>query len=173
MKTSITKSTNVMAFAHFQVKRMIRMGSKQPYAKMLARELSSAHYKFQRHGVEYMTAELVAYKAVEKRCEAEKSVVRLVVSTALKAGLKVSVHDGECWPVRQSSDKAAIMAEIQTTDSNVLRIRTTEGESVGFVSFVYGNSASEVMADWTDTDAMNTLLAPAIKRCDRLANLGK
>lgn len=163
---------NVMTFAHFKVKRLIRMGSKLKYALMLKRELQSAHWMLKRNGLDYMVNELKAYKKTEERVEREISVVRSIVGSALAMGYKVSVHDGECWAVRQSTDKAAIMAEIYTTDQNTLSIRNNEGEKVGFVLLVYGNSASEVMADWTDSEEMDKILDNAKKQCDRYANKG-
>ncbi|CUR44220.1 hypothetical protein VCM_00001 [Pseudomonas phage VCM] len=163
---------NVMTFAHFKVKRLVRMGSKLKYALMLKRELQSAHWMLKRNGLDYMVNELKAYKKTEERVEREISVVRSIVGSALAMGYKVSVHDSECWAVRQSTDKAAIMAEIYTTDMNTLKFRNQAGESVGFVSLVYGNSASEVMSDWTDSEEMNKILDNAKKQCDRYAAKG-
>lgn len=163
---------NVMTFAHFQVKRLVRMGSKLKYAFMLKRELQSAHWKFKRHGLDYMAKELEAYQEIEKRVEREISVARTIVGSALAMGYKVSVYDGEEWAIKQSSDRTAIMAEIATTDCNTLSFRDQEGKSVGSVFLVYGNLASEVMNDWTDTPTMEKILDNAIKQCDRYSEKG-
>lgn len=168
-------TTNVMAFAHFKVKRLIRMGAKLKYAFMLKRELSSAHYMAQRQGLEFMTAELKAYAAIEKRVEREKSVVRKVVRNALNMGYSISLYDGEEWTIQRATTEKEVMSAIQTTDADTLRFRKIDdvGTPVGSVYFVYGNSASEVMNDWTDTEEVAAILAPALKLCDRLALIGQ
>lgn len=163
---------NVMTFAHFQVKRLVRMGSKLKYAFMLKRELQSAHWKFKRHGLDYMAKELEAYQEIEKRVEREISVVRTIVGSALAMGYTVSVYDGEEWAVKQSSDRTAIMAEVYTTDENTLAFQDQEGKSLGSVFLVYGNLASEVMNDWTDSPAMRRILDNACKQCDRYSEKG-
>ena len=51
------------------------------------------------------------------------AIVSALLDAALAKGYSVSVHDGETWPVKRSTDRAALMDAIGTTDMDTLRIR--------------------------------------------------
>lgn len=161
---------NTMKFAHFCAKRKRATGSSLTYRQALARALSDAYYLLKR-GVE-LAAEVASYKALDRRIAGEKAVVRAAVRNAIKLGHAVSVFDGEEWSVKRSTNEREVMAEIYATDMETLAFRKSDGELVGKVWLVYGNSASEVMSDWSDSEAMDTILAPAKRRADKYAELG-
>lgn len=114
-----------------------------------------------------------AQRALNTRIADEKRAVKKIVEAAIRLGYMVSLYDGEEYTVKRSTDKKAILAAIYTTDMDRLyfRVKAT-GEQVGSVLLVYGNSASEVMADWSDCDEVNTILADAKAFCDKLSEKG-
>lgn len=150
------------------------MGSKLKYAFMLKRELQSAHYNFKRNGIEQLVREFEAYKKVEQRLDREKSVARSIVSSAIAMGYTVSLHDGEVWAVKQAKTVKEVLDAVQTTDCDTLRFRKQDADNtvVGSVYLVYGNSASEVMSDWSDNPETNAILKNALAQCDRYAAKG-
>lgn len=113
-------------------------------------------------------------RALNTRIKEETKVVRKIVERAIRLGHMVSVYDGEEYPVKRSTNKALIMVNVYATDMDKLYFRNAKtGESVGCVLLVYGNSASEVMADWSDNEATNDILADAKEYCDKLAAKGQ
>jgi len=121
---------------------------------------------------QFSPEELLARRRTLVRIADEKKVAGKIVANAIKLGYVVSVYDGEEYTVKRSSDKAVIMAALYTTDMDRLVIRDKAGEHIGTVALVYGNSASEVMSDWHDSEVMNKVLEPAKKFCDELADKG-
>lgn len=115
-----------------------------------------------------------AQRALNTRIKEEQKVVKKIVESAIRLGYMVSVYDGEEYPVKRSVDKALILANIYQTDMDRLFFRLAKtGEQVGSVLLVYGNSASEVMADWSANDDTNAILADALAYCDKLASKGQ
>ena len=164
---------NVMTFAHFMTKRTTerRFGRGISYRKLFAAALSDAHRLAKRYGFEELTNRMVEAKEVDQRISNEKMIVRKVVKNAIALGYTVSLYDGEEWTVRKSSNVAAVMDAVQSTDSDTLSFRK-DGEKVGSVWLVYGNSASEVIADYSDVEEVQTILAPALARADKLSAVG-
>lgn len=121
----------------------------------------------------YSDADLKAIHALNQRIKDEQKAVKKIVERAIRTGYMVSLYDGEEYTVKRSVDKKAIMAAIYTTDMDRLyfRVKAT-GEQVGSVLLVYGNCASEVMADWSDNDAVNDILADAVAFCEKLSAKG-
>lgn len=161
---------NTMQFAHFIAKRDRANGSRLTYRQLLGHALHDA-YRLIKRGVE-LVAEVAGYKALDRRIAGEKAVVRAAVRNAIKLGHTVSVYDGEEWAVKRSISEKEVMAEIYATDMETLAFRKLDGELVGKLYLVYGNSASEVMSDWSDCEGMEKILAPAIRRADKYAELG-
>ncbi len=96
---------------------------------------------------------------------------RRIISTILREALHdcdVSVHDGEEWAVRHSTNLAEITREIAATDCTTLRFYRKDAP-VGSVLLVHGNGC-DVIADYTASEAMETLLAAAIRTAERLAD---
>ena len=106
-------------------------------------------------------------KAVQKRQAIEKAIATAAVDQLLAAGFRLGVNDGEEITIRQSTDKAAIMAALFTTDEDWLLVwdkGSVDGEPVWnghgaptskrtghdhWVRFVYGNDGFDVISDYT------------------------
>ena len=122
----------------------------------------------------YSDEHLKAYRKLGVRIANEKKAVKKVVEKTLRMGYMISLYDGEEYSVKRSIDKAHILANIYQTDMDRMFFRYREtGESVGSVLFVYGNSASEVCADWSDNAEVNAILADAIAFCEKLSEKGE
>lgn len=159
---------NVMSFAHYMTKRTMTLGSGLSYKRLFASALSDAHRYAKRGQLEAKAKEI---KAIDSRIANEKMIIRKVVKNAISLGYTVSLFDSEEWTVKRSSNVAEVMEAVQSTEEDTLAFRK-DGEHVGSVWLIYGNSASEVMADWTDSEEMSRILAPAIARADKLAEVG-
>lgn len=165
---------NVMAFAHYMTKRTLaRCGTSysRPYAQMLKCALMDAH-RFNKRGE--LAQRVKEIQDIDARIQRERSVVRSIVSSAIDQGYDVSLHDGESWAIKQCRSKEEVMAGIMSTDCDTLQFRKMHGNDkpVGRVFLVYGNCASEVMADWSDTPEVNAILKNANAQCERYASKG-
>ena len=107
----------------------------------------------------------------------ERAIIAQLLDDAAAAGYLVSVHDGEGFAVRISSDQTAIRLAIGDTDEATLRFRDasrsySDGaqsrELVGWVYLIHGNGA-DVISDYSDNAETAGLLAPALALADRLA----
>jgi len=87
----------------------------------------------------------------------ERSICSKLVKKALAAGYAVSVYDGGAWPLKRSLSYRAIMAAMFSTDSDVLRFRAGDGQSLGTVLLIYGNG-EDVISDHSDNAAMRDLV---------------
>jgi hypothetical protein len=83
-----------------------------------------------------------------QRQEIEKKIARKVIDDALASGYTLDVHDSEEWVIQNSSDADAVMAAMFSTDDDSLHIRK-DGERIGWVWFIYGNSGWDVISDYT------------------------
>ena len=91
--------------------------------------------------------------------EVEERIITAAVEDILAAGCSISVHDGEEFAVRRSTDKARILEETATTDETTFVIY--EGDAhVGSVFLVHG-LRGEVIADHTDSVQVEFLLRRA------------
>lgn len=79
----------------------------------------------------------------------EAEIVDALIKAVLKRGLRISVHNGEEWAVKQSTDEAEIQREIAATDYTGLRLRNADKEYVGFFDLIHGNRA-HVVSDFSD-----------------------
>ncbi len=95
------------------------------------------------------------------RIKVENGVVSRIVDSALSSGYNVSVYDGEDFPIRNSRIKKDIMRHIMSTDSDVLKIHTVSGETIGNIYLVYGNCGWDVIADHTDNEIIHAILEAA------------
>ena len=96
----------------------------------------------------------------------EKTVAAKLVAAAIASGYCLSVNDGEAWTVKRSTNKAAILAALETTGEDIIRVRhmwTETNDIVGDISLIWGNApdGSELVADHTDNPAMAALIAKA------------
>ncbi|MDO8983031.1 hypothetical protein [Cypionkella sp.] len=101
----------------------------------------------------------------------EIQIIDAIITSALNDGLVISVYDGEVWTVSCSADREAITAAIATSDETRLALRRpVDGkfERIGGVFLVHGNDGHDVIADHTDSPAMNAILADANALADKL-----
>jgi hypothetical protein len=97
--------------------------------------------------------------ADKMRLNAERQYVARYVRAALEAGYSLSVFDGEEVTLRRSTDSAAILDAMFTTDGDVLHVY--EGSKrLGWLFFVYGNDPEEVLNDYT------TNLEPVVRAAE-------
>lgn len=110
----------------------------------------------------------------------ERAVIRKAVHDILAAKPEggryvVSVYDGEEIAVLHSTDLLAVMAEIGACDEEYLHLyfkpdtASVPMRRVGWAMLVYGNDGWDVIADHTDTPAMEDLLAGASQLGDELS----
>ena len=95
---------------------------------------------------------------VEKRIDIEKQIVTCIVDTALAKGYRVSVYDGEAYPIKQSTDRTAILKELFACDDEWLIIRDEHKAKIGTVTLIYGNDGWDVVSDysWVEGGGNNT-----------------
>lgn len=98
-------------------------------------------------------------RAMDRRERAERAAVRRVVRALLGAGLRISVNDGEAFPVKRSTSEREIMAGCFSTGMDSLVCRNAEGVYQGSVLLVYGNSPEEVVCDYSVS--LEAIVGPA------------
>jgi hypothetical protein len=92
------------------------------------------------------------------RIELEKRAAMRIIGRALAKGYTVSVCDGEEYTVKRSTNRVAIRAALATTDADTILVRRADGEKIGVIWFVWGNSPEEVAADHTDNAEIRELV---------------
>lgn len=102
----------------------------------------------------------------------EFQVLAAIVDSALDAGHRVTVHDGDDYAILVSTDRAAILAACGSTEADRLIIRDGLGYRIGSVTLIYGNEPGVLISDHTDNEAMATLLARANAIQDGLSGEG-
>ena len=96
-------------------------------------------------------------KALEYANRDEAAAARKLVAIALTKGWSISVNDGDEWVLKRSSDKMAILHAMCSTGEDYLLFRQADGTKVGWVFLVWGNSAPELVCDYSsnaDIDAL-------------------
>jgi hypothetical protein len=88
----------------------------------------------------------------------EKTAAGKVIDRALAKGYLISVNDGEEWVVKKSVKRKEIMDALQSTDSDLLKIRKPDGEKVGVIYLVWGNSPEEVVCDYSSNPEIEALV---------------
>lgn len=86
---------------------------------------------------------------IAARIAGERKVIRAMCEAAIEAGFQLSYFDGEEWPVKNSRNLSDIMAETHGTDCAAIRVSRANGDRIGTFDIVYGNSPSEVIADYS------------------------
>ncbi|MES2704813.1 MAG: hypothetical protein V4649_19390 [Bacteroidota bacterium] len=99
----------------------------------------------------------------------EKLIAIALLNAILAAGYTVSVNDGEEWTVKQSRDFDTIAAALATTGYDTLKLRKspTDMSCVGSIVLIYGNDC-DLLSDWSDNPAIETLVAPINDYADTL-----
>ena len=85
----------------------------------------------------------------QTRQKLERRIARETVTAAIRAGYAVSVHDGEAYAIKRSTNASDIIAAMFSTDQDTLVIRDASGARLGMVWFVYGNDGFDVIADYS------------------------
>lgn len=95
---------------------------------------------------------------IEKRIDIERQIVTCIVETAILKGYLVSVYDGEAYPIKKSTDKAAIVKELFACDEEYLIIRDQHSGKIGTIDLIYGNDGWDVISNysWVEEGAKNT-----------------
>jgi hypothetical protein len=96
----------------------------------------------------------------------ERRIVRSTIDDLFLAGYSVSVFDGEAFTLEQSTDRAAILAAMNTTGEDFLYAVDANGVRVGWVRFVYGNDGWDVMND--NTTNLESAIAKTNALIDKL-----
>ena len=80
----------------------------------------------------------------------ETQIIKATIGALLAAGFQLSVFDGEETTVSRSTDMAAVLDALRTTDEDYLFVYQIDGEGhYGWVRFTYGNDDIEVISDYT------------------------
>jgi len=98
---------------------------------------------------------------LKQRIQIERDIGEKIIDDALAAGYTISVYDSAEWTVKNSRDRAEIVAALMTTDDDILRFSDAEGKTIGSVWLVYGNSGWDVICDSSTNDPTQALLAGA------------
>lgn len=81
-----------------------------------------------------------------------------LIDALLAKGCMLSVHEGEDWAIQHSTDRAAILEALASTDEDRVIARSTDGtERLGSFYLVYGNAPDELIADHTDNEFCNAI----------------
>ena len=95
---------------------------------------------------------------MEKLISLETQAARLLVEIILSKGFSISVYDGEEWTVRRSTSAPDILEALDTTGEDYLAMHRVDGsKGGGCIQLVWGNSAPELVADYTANDAMEAI----------------
>ncbi|WP_316200995.1 MULTISPECIES: hypothetical protein [unclassified Bradyrhizobium] len=93
----------------------------------------------------------------------ERQIAEKVIDDALAAGYTIDVFDGEEFPLKQSTDREAILKAMFSTEED--RLYLTKDGKRGWVWFIYGNGY-HLISDYTINLA--TVLAGAEKLSEEL-----
>lgn len=106
---------------------------------------------------------------LETRQEIERKIYSRIVKDALADGYGVSVYDGEEYALKNSTSYKEIMDAGFSTDQDAL-VFVKNGDRVGWVSLIYGNSGWDVISDYVATDEIEGLLKGANELAEKLEN---
>ena len=102
---------------------------------------------------------------VRLRIQMEEAIADALVTVCLSRRRKLSVYDGGEWVVKQSGDKAEIMAALNSTDEDLIKI-----QNVGWFHLVYGNDGYDVISDYSSNaicdEIWNTTIQPLADRME-------
>jgi hypothetical protein len=96
-----------------------------------------------------------------------RRIAAALIDAALAAGLTVSAYEGGDWAIRRSTDRAAILDALASTDHDELVFRNAEGAKVGWALMIWENDC-DVLSDYSDNALMESLTAPALAIRDEI-----
>ena len=98
----------------------------------------------------------------------EKQVTIELIESILSTNVSVSVNDGEEWTLKRSTDKVEILKALNSTESDLLRIRCAEtGERVGWISLIWDNNyyqPAAVICNHAANDYIDSIVDPILER---------
>lgn len=84
----------------------------------------------------------------------DRLVANALIRRLLKDDMRISIHDGEEWMLKQSTDRKEILETMSQTGEDTVRARTADGEHVADFYLIYHNgSEQEPMVTISDTSA--------------------
>lgn len=92
----------------------------------------------------------------------ERDIAGKFIDLVLARGFALDVNDGEETVLRQCTDKGEILKAMFSTDEDQLFIRWPLGGKsgrLGMAYFIYGNSGWDVIADCSDNELVNGIMA--------------
>lgn len=95
----------------------------------------------------------------------EHQTANYLVALALKRGYTVGVFDGEELVVDKSTEHATIMSALGSTDADTIVMRSAQApfQTLGSFLLVYGNSAGELIADYSGRDEADEIFEAVAK----------
>lgn len=103
----------------------------------------------------------------------ERKIAAKAVEDILAAGHNITIayHDSNSDTIVQSTDAAAIVAELNQCDVEYLLVHqagSNRFEHMGWVELIYGNDGHDLIANYTNS--LEPLLAGAEALADQIAN---
>ena len=86
-----------------------------------------------------------------------------IVAAALAKAYSLSVDDGEAIPISHSTDPAALLAALGSTDEDRILLYHADRRRAGCILLVYGNEPGVLIADYSDNEATNAVVLAADK----------
>jgi hypothetical protein len=94
---------------------------------------------------------------MQKLVSLETQAASLLVDLILASGLSVSVFDGEEWTLKRSTSGTAIKEALETTGEDYLKLYDASGTYAGWLYLVWGNSAPELVADYSANETVDAI----------------
>lgn len=92
----------------------------------------------------------------------EKAIASKLIEIALEKGYTISVFDGEEYPLKRSTDAAAIMNALASTESDVIVLRKPDqlakDQPIGRILLIWGND-HELISNHSDNALTNEVVA--------------
>lgn len=112
-------------------------------------------------------------KRLAKRIKTEGKIAAALIATLLAKGAVLNLNDDSHgngdWTVENSTDKAAIIQAMFTTDGDLLEAHDAEGTWLGWFQFIYGNDGYDVISDYTANEFCEAIMEeiqPVIDRAE-------
>ena len=104
-----------------------------------------------------MAQQLPEHANFEDRLAANALIRRL-----LKDGMKISIHDGEEWMLKQSTNRKEILETMSQTGEDTVRARNADKEHVADFYLIYHNGSEQepmvTISDHSYNDYANDVL---------------
>jgi hypothetical protein len=101
----------------------------------------------------------------------ERPVLSALINASLEGGNLLSVHDGEEYVVKRSTDKALIRSQLGHTGEDSIVVRDADGEYIGQWSLIYNNGSDGdpviVICDYTCNEWMDNIHNDLMRRYDQ------